>query len=62
MYNGMNLALEEYLQNFSIVSLHSWHASQSILDIGREWQKNNGIMKNVIEGKLVYTEIDKRTN
>jgi len=59
MYNGLNIALEEYLRNFSIVSLHPWYASQSILDIGWEWQKNNGIMMNVIEGKLVYTQIDK---
>jgi hypothetical protein len=59
MYNGLNIALEEYLRNFSIVSLHPWYASQSILNIGREWQKNNGIMMNVIEGKLVYTQIDK---
>jgi len=59
MYNGLNIALEEFLRNFSIVSLHPWYASQSILDIGREWQKNNGIMMNVIEGKLVYTQIDK---
>lgn len=58
MYNGLNIKLEEYLRNFSIVSLHSWYASNSIFDIGREWQKNNGITMKVIEGKTVYTQID----
>ena len=58
MHNGLNIELEQYLRDFSTVSLHSWHTSQSIIDIGREWQSNNGIMMNVIEGKLVYTQIE----
>ena len=57
MYNGLNIKLEEYLRDFSTPSLHSWNASQSIFDIGRERQINNGIIMNVIEGKLVYTKI-----
>ncbi len=59
MFNGMNLKLESYVRDFSSISLNSFYMSQSIFDTGTPWQAKNGIRRDVIEGKLIYTTIPK---
>jgi hypothetical protein len=58
MFNGMNIPLENYLQNFRCIALHKWWEKESITDIGRAWQLSKGIRVEIINGVHTYKEVD----
>ena len=57
MFNALNPRLEEELKKFRSKALVSWWEKPFICDIGREWQKAQGIQVEIIDGIHGYRKL-----
>jgi len=57
MFNALNPTLEEELKKFRSKALVSWWEKPFICDIGREWQKAQGIQVEIIDGIHGYRKL-----